>query len=39
VGATVMVHGNRNKNPKTFEIKVTRVTYNGAVYKIYPDRE
>ena len=39
VGATVTVHGNRNKNPKTFEVKVTRMTYNGTVYKIYPDRE
>jgi hypothetical protein len=39
VGATVMVHGNRNKNPKTFEIKVTRLTYNNALYKIYPERD
>jgi hypothetical protein len=39
VGATVMVHGNRNKNPKTYEIKVTRVTYNGTLYKIYPERD
>jgi len=39
LGATVMVHGNRNKNPKTYEIKVTRVTYNGTLYKIYAERE
>jgi hypothetical protein len=39
VGAQVMVHGNRNKNPKTYEIKVTRVTYNGTLYKIYPERD
>jgi hypothetical protein len=38
-GAAVMVHGNRNKNPKTYEIKVTRVTYDGKLYKIYPDRD
>jgi Family of unknown function (DUF6152) len=39
VGSTVMVHGNRNKNPNTYEIKVTRVTYNGTLYKIYPERD
>src|SRR5262245_43690049 len=39
VGATVMIHGNRNKNPKTYEMKVTRVTWNGTLYKIYPERD
>ena len=39
VGATVMIHGNRNKNPKTFEMKVTRLTHNGTLYKIYPERD
>src|SRR5579862_5642071 len=39
IGAMVMVHGHRNKNPKTFEIKVTRVTYAGKLYKVYPDMD
>ena len=38
-GAMVMVHGNRNKNPKTYEIKVTRVTLGGTIYNVYPDRD
>ena len=36
VGATVMVHGNRNKDPKRFEMKCERVTYNGKTYDVYP---
>jgi hypothetical protein len=39
LGASVMVHGHRNKNPKTFEIKATRVTYNGKLYNVYPDMD
>lgn len=39
MGATVMVHGHRNKEAKKYEIKVTRVTYNGTLYKIYPDMD
>ena|ERR1700676_3076468 len=39
LGASVMVHGHRNKNPKTYEIKVTRVTYNGTLYNVYPDMD
>lgn len=36
VGSTVMVHGHRNKNGKTFEMKVTKLTYNGKMYDVYP---
>ena len=36
VGATVMVHGHRNKSQNTYEIKVTKLTYNGKLYDVYP---
>jgi len=39
VGASVMIHGHRNKNPKTYEMKVTRVTYNGKLFNVYPDMD
>jgi hypothetical protein len=39
VGATVTVHGHRNSDPKKFEIKTERVTFNGKVYNVYPDRD
>jgi hypothetical protein len=39
VGATVTVHGHRNKDPKRFEIKTERVTWNGHTYNVYPDRK
>jgi hypothetical protein len=38
VGATVTVHGHRNRDPKKFEVKTERVTWNGKVYNVYPDR-
>jgi hypothetical protein len=38
VGATVTVRGNRNKDPKKFEMKVVQVTYNGKSFDVYPDR-
>jgi hypothetical protein len=38
VGAKVTVHGHRHKDPKRFEVKTERVTYNGKVYNVYPDR-
>ena len=37
-GATVTVHGNRNRDPKRFEMKCTRVTWNGKTYDVYPGR-
>jgi hypothetical protein len=38
VGAQVIVHGQRHRDPKKFEIKTTRLTWNGHVYNVYPDR-
>ena len=38
VGATVMIHGHRNRDPKRFEIKTERVTWNGKTFNVYPDR-
>jgi hypothetical protein len=38
VGATVTVHGNRNRDAKKFEMKCTRVTWNGKAYDVYPGR-
>lgn len=38
VGATVTVHGNRNRDPKRFEMKCTRVTWNGKTFDVYPGR-
>jgi len=39
VGASVVVHGQRHRDPKKFEIKTTRLTYNGKTFNVYPDRE
>src|SRR5215471_13969209 len=39
VGAQVKVHGHRNMDPKRFEIKTERVTYNGKTFNVYPDRD
>ena len=39
VGAPVMIHGHRNKDPKRLEIKTERVTWNGRTFNVYPDRK
>jgi hypothetical protein len=39
VGATVMIHGHRNLDPKRFEIKTERVTWNGRLFNVYPERK
>jgi hypothetical protein len=39
VGAQVTVSGHRNSDPKRFEIKTERVTYDGKLYNVYPDRD
>jgi hypothetical protein len=39
VGATVTIHGHRNRDPKRFEIKTERVTWNGRTFDVYPDRK
>lgn len=38
VGATVTVSGHRNRDPRRFEIKTERVTWQGKLYNVYPDR-
>ena len=38
MGATVTVHGNRSRDPKKFEIKTTKVTWQKQVFNVYPDR-
>jgi Family of unknown function (DUF6152) len=38
IGATVTAHGHRSVDPKNFEIKTERITYNGKTYNVYPDR-
>jgi hypothetical protein len=39
VGATVLIHGHRNLDPKRLEIKTERVTWNGRLFNVYPDRK
>jgi len=39
VGATVVIHGHRNRDPKKFEIKTERITWNGHTFDVYPDRK
>lgn len=39
VGAMVTIHGHRNRDPKRFEIKTERVTWNGRTFNVYPDRK
>ena len=38
VGANVTIHGNRHMDPKKFEIKTSKVTWDGRVFDVYPDR-
>lgn len=38
VGAQVLVHGHRHRDPKKFEIKTERVSWNGRLFNVYPDR-
>jgi hypothetical protein len=38
-GAQVTIHGHRNSDPKRFEIKTERVTWNGKTFNVYPNRD
>jgi uncharacterized protein DUF6152 len=38
MGAEVSILGKRNLDPKKFEVKTERVTYDGKNYDVYPDR-
>ena len=37
-GAKVTVFGHRHRDPKRFEVKTERVTWNGRLFNVYPDR-
>ena len=39
VGATVTIHGHRNRDPKRLEVKTERVIWNGRTFNVYPDRK
>ena len=39
VGATVTVHGHRNRDANRFEVKTERVTWNNRTFNVYPDRK
>ena len=39
VGAKVVVHGQKHRDPKKFEIKTTRLTWEGRVFNVDPDRQ
>ena len=39
VGATVTIHGHRNRDANRLEIKTERVTWNGRTFDVYPDRK
>jgi hypothetical protein len=39
VGAQVTVSGHRSSDKAKLEIKTERVTHNGKLYNVYPDRE
>jgi hypothetical protein len=38
VGAKVTVVGHRNRDPKRFEIKTEKVTFNGKTFNVYAER-
>jgi hypothetical protein len=38
VGATVTAFGHRHRDARKFEIKTERVSWNGRVFNVYPDR-
>ena len=39
VGATVTIHGHRNRDVNRFEVKTERVIWNGHTFNVYPDRK
>jgi uncharacterized protein DUF6152 len=39
VGASVTIHGHRNRDANRLEVKTERVTWNGHTYNVYPDRK
>lgn len=39
VGAEVTIRGHRNLDQSRLEVKTERVTYNGKLYDVYPERD
>src|SRR5690242_8371639 len=39
VGATVTIHGHRNRDAMRLEVKTERVLWNGKTFNVYPDRK
>ena len=39
VGATVMIHGHRNRDMNRLEVKTERVIWNNRTFNVYPDRK
>ena len=39
VGAQVTAFGHRHRDPKKFEVKTERLSWNGRVFNVYPDRD
>jgi hypothetical protein len=39
LGSKVTASGHRHRDPKTFEIKTEKLTWNGKVFDVYPDRD
>jgi Family of unknown function (DUF6152) len=39
VGATVTIHGHRNRDLNRYEVKTERVMWNGKTFNVYPDRK
>jgi hypothetical protein len=39
VGATVTIHGHRNREANRLEVKTERVIWNGRTFNVYPDRK
>jgi hypothetical protein len=39
LGAKVVAHGHRHRDPNKLEIKTERISWNGKTYNVYPDRD
>ena len=39
LGAKVTAHGHRHRDPNKLEIKTERLSWNGKVFNVYPDRD
>ena len=39
LGATVAIHGHRNRDANHLEVKTERVTWNNRTFNVYPDRK